>query len=108
MSWTGWRKSTSYALGACSGPEQQSYQPPLARAFLFTEYVEGSSTYKALELSALDDSSLDGCRIAVYFNGGTEASGSALEGTLLAGERTVICSSSLAELIDGCDHTAGL
>ncbi|HVJ21498.1 MAG TPA: hypothetical protein VM686_39075 [Polyangiaceae bacterium] len=80
----------------------------LARGLVFSEYVEGSSTYKALEITALTDSSLEGCRVALYFNGGTSASGSELEGTLLAGESHVICSSSLSEVIGGCDESVGL
>jgi hypothetical protein len=85
-----------------------SEETPLAQAFLFSEYVEGSSTYKALEISALEDSSFTGCRLAVYFNGGTTPTGTALEGSLLAGESYVICSSALSGVISGCDRTAGL
>ena len=83
-------------------------EAPLERAFVITEYVEGSSTYKALEITALADSSLEGCRIAVYFNGGTTPSGSELEGALLRGQSYVLCSSALSEIISSCDGSAGL
>jgi hypothetical protein len=73
-----------------------------------TEYVEGSSTYKALEITALEDSTFDGCRLAIYFNGATTASGTTLEGTLDAGQSYVICTSSLAGVINLCDRSAGL
>ncbi len=96
------------APGGAGGSGGQGQPQPPARAFVISEYVEGSSTYKALEITALADSSLDGCRIALYFNGGTSPSGSELEGTLLAGQSHVVCSSSLGELIQGCDQSAGL
>jgi hypothetical protein len=83
-------------------------EPDLGHALLFTEYVEGSSNYKALEITALEDATLDGCKIAVYFNGATNASGPALEGVLLAGESTVVCSNALASLGAFCPRTAGL
>src|SRR5262245_57079452 len=65
--------------GGQGGGVSQPLPEPLGRAFIISEYVEGSATYKALEITALEDSSLDGCRIALYFNGGTTASGSDLE-----------------------------
>ncbi len=78
------------------------------RPLLFSEYVEGSSTYKALEITALQNASFDGCRVAVYFNGAATASGIALSGSLNAGDSYVLCSSSLASAITTCDQTAGL
>ncbi len=92
---------TPGSAGAASGGEP-------ARALLFSEYVEGSSTYKALEITALEGGSIEGCHVAVYFNGGTTANGIALTGALSAGESHVLCSSSLAALIGSCDQTAGL
>lgn len=80
----------------------------LGHDLLFTEYVEGSSSYKALEITALEDASLDGCRIAIYFNGATTANGTALEGVLQKGESFVVCSSALANLGAPCSRTAGL
>ena len=83
-------------------------ETPLGHALLFTEYVEGSSSYKAVEISALEDSSLEGCRVATYFNGATSANGAALEGVLLEGESIVVCSSALAAQGAACSRTAGL
>lgn len=80
----------------------------LGHALLFTEYVEGSSSYKALEISAIEDSTLEGCRIATYFNGATTATGISLEGTLIGGETSVLCSSALAGLGVACDRVTSL
>jgi hypothetical protein len=91
--------------GAGGAGEPES---PLGHALLFTEYVEGSSSYKAVEISALEDSTLEGCRVATYFNGATSANGAALEGVLLEGESVVVCSSALAEQGAVCSRTAGL
>jgi hypothetical protein len=79
-----------------------------AKPLLFSEYVEGSSTFKALEITALADTSLEGCRVATYFNGGTTPTAVALAGTLLAGESHVLCSTALSSAITVCDQTAGL
>ncbi len=79
-----------------------------AKPLLFSEYVEGSSTYKGLEITALADTSMEGCRVATYFNGGTTPTAVALAGTLLAGESHVLCSSALSTAIAVCDQTAGL
>jgi hypothetical protein len=81
---------------------------PLGHVLLFTEYVEGSSSYKAVEITALEDSSLEDCRVATYFNGATSANGAALDGVLLKGESTVVCSSALAGQGAFCPRTAGL
>ncbi len=83
-------------------------EPALGHALLFTEYVEGSSSYKAVEITALEDSSLEGCRVATYFNGATSANGAALDGVLLEGQSTVVCSSALAGQGAHCPRTAGL
>lgn len=91
----------------CSGEPAPSETSPV-RPLLFSEYVEGSSTYKALEIAALEATSLDGCELAVYVNGATSATRTALAGTLLGGETHVLCSSSLVELGGSCDQTANL
>jgi hypothetical protein len=79
---------------------------------VFSEYVEGSKRYKALELRALTPSVLDGCRIATYFNGETTAKASsvvALTGALAAGATSVVCSPDLAELLGAvCTFSANL
>lgn len=66
---------------------------------LFSEYVEGSSRYKALELRALTPAVLDGCRIATYSNGGTSPKSLTLSGTLGAGATLVVCTPDLAALL---------
>lgn len=94
--------------GASPGGGGGEPEIPLGHALLFTEYVEGSSSNKAVEISALEDSSLEGCRVATYFNGATSANGAALAGVLLEGESIVICSSALAAEGAVCSRTAGL
>ncbi len=96
--------STGGGGGGGGGGEPET---PLGHALLFTEYVEGSSSYKAIEISALEDSSLEGCRVATYFNGATSANGAALEGCC-SKESTVVCSSALAAQGAACSRTAGL
>jgi hypothetical protein len=110
-------KGSTSSTGGTGGDEPQEaggaggsgeQEQPLGHALLITEYVEGSSSYKAIEISALADSSLEGCRVATYFNGGTSANGAALEGVLFEGESTVLCSSALAAQGAVCPRTAGL
>jgi predicted extracellular nuclease len=62
----------------------------------FSEYVEGSSSYKALELQAREASTLSGCRLVTYFNGSSSGSGISLDGTIAAGAVTTLCSTALA------------
>ena len=64
----------------------------------FSEYVEGSSSYKALEIAAQRRSILDGCKVGTYFNGKAEGTVVAtLSGVLEAGQVLTLCSSSLQE-----------
>jgi predicted extracellular nuclease len=65
----------------------------------FSEYVEGSSSYKALEIQAREASTLSGCRLVTYFNGASSGSGIALDGALAKGAVTTLCSTSLAALV---------
>jgi hypothetical protein len=95
------------ASGVGQGGQPGAVDAP-ARPLLFSEYVEGSSTYKALELLALADSTLDGCRVEVYSNGSSTSTGTTLAGALAAGERHVLCTSSLIGLVAACDQSAGL
>lgn len=72
-----------------------SVAPPI---LFFSEVVEGSSSYKALEIAAQGRASLDGCKVETYFNGKTEGTVVAtLSGVLEAGEVLTLCSSSLQE-----------
>src|SRR6478735_2284010 len=64
----------------------------------FSEYVEGSSSNKALEITAKARSALDGCKVGSYFNGKTEATVVAtLSGVLEAGKVFTLCTSTLKE-----------
>lgn len=82
-------------------------QPP---TLWFSEYVEGSSSNKALELTALTRSSLEGCKVSAYFNGKTEPTVVAsLSGTLEAGQVLTLCSSALKDkLADRCNQVGNL
>jgi hypothetical protein len=75
-------------------------------AFFFSEYVEGSSSYKALEITAREPSTFVGCRLVTYFNGSSSGSGIALDGSLSSGSSYVLCSTSLATLIGSACHRA--
>jgi len=62
----------------------------------FSEYVEGSSSNKALEISTARRSVLDGCKVGAYFNGKKEASVIALlSGSLEPGQVLTLCTSTL-------------
>jgi hypothetical protein len=74
------------APGAPNGPAE----------LLFSEYVEGSGSFKALEIYAIETSSLEGCELQTYSNGKLEPSRLALHGQLARGEVQVLCSSTLA------------
>jgi hypothetical protein len=62
----------------------------------FSEYVEGSGSYKALEIYAANAASLEGCDLETYFNGKTEPARLALHGVLDSGTVQVLCSTTLA------------
>jgi hypothetical protein len=64
---------------------------------LFSEYVEGSGSYKALEIVALEGGSLEGCELRTFFNGKAEPTKLALHGELKTEEILVLCSSGLSK-----------
>jgi hypothetical protein len=70
-----------------------SSKPP---TLMFTEYVEGSGSLKALEIYAISAGSLEGCELETYFNGKLVPGKLALHGELAAGQTQVLCSSALA------------
>jgi hypothetical protein len=75
----------------------------------FSEYVEGSGSYKALEIYAALASSLEGCELDTYFNGKTEPARLALHGELAQGAVQVLCSSALAGVQpSACNRTTSL
>ena len=81
-------------------------EPP---ALFFSEYVEGSGSFKALEIYALTAASLEGCELQTYFNGKLEPSRLALHGELSAGGLQVLCSSALATAQpSACDRSTNL
>ena len=83
--------------GAGAGGASSGGAP--VHALYFSEYVEGSSSYKALEIAARDASTLAGCRLVTYFNGSLTGSGIALDGVLARGAVTTLCSTALAALL---------
>ncbi len=78
-------------------------------ALLFSEYVEGSGSFKSLEIYALEASSLESCELLTYFNGKLEPSHLALHGQLGRGEVQVLCSPALATAQPTlCDRSTSL
>jgi predicted extracellular nuclease len=76
----------------------------------FSEYIEGSSSNKALELSAPQTAVIDGCKVIAYFNGKSEESVIAtLSGSIQAGRVLTLCTSTLkARLGSVCDQVGNL
>ncbi|WBB79056.1 lamin tail domain-containing protein [Micromonospora sp. WMMD882] len=77
-----------------------------------SEYVEGSSNNKAIELFNGTDSTVDltagGYQLQVYFNGATTATNLALTGTVAAGDVFVFAHSSAnAAILAQADQTTG-
>jgi predicted extracellular nuclease len=82
---------------------------PVAHAFLFSEYVEGSASYKALELVATAAGTLDGCHLVTYSNGSVTGASVALSGQVAEGGTYTLCSTTLAALLgETCDRTTNL
>jgi hypothetical protein len=87
-------------FGGGAGAETSKLDRPL----LFSEYVEGSSTNKALEIAALATSSLDDCDVLVFSNGAletTEQGTVVLAGALELGQTYVLCSPPVADTLGG-------
>lgn len=78
--------------GGAAGSPAASGPPQL----FFSEYVEGSGSFKALEIYAVAATSLEGCELQTFSNGKAEPSRLALHGALPAGQTHVLCSSTLA------------
>ncbi|MEM7153822.1 MAG: lamin tail domain-containing protein [Myxococcota bacterium] len=95
---------------AAADAGQMTSQPGAAPANLyFSEYIEGSSNNKALEIYNADagDADLTACEVRIYF-GANMAAGNTipLSGTLAAGDTFLICENNLdAGLFDpaNCD-----
>jgi hypothetical protein len=92
--------------GGGGGVDGSSLEPA---ALIFSEYVEGSASFKALEIYALEASSLEGCALETYFNGNLEPTRLALHGQLAHGQVQVLCSSTLATAQpQACDRSTSL
>jgi len=78
-------------------------------SLMFSEYVEGSGSLKALEIYAWEASSLEGCELQTYFNGKLEPSRLALHGQLARGEVQVLCATGLATMLPlACSRATNL
>lgn len=78
-------------------------------ALIFSEYVEGTGSLKALEIYAVAASSLEGCELQTYSNGKSEPSRLALHGVLGQGEAYVLCTLALAAAQpNACDRSINL
>jgi hypothetical protein len=97
---------SAQTVGSAAGGGQSGPLPNL----LFSEYVEGSSSNKALEIAAVTRSVLDDCKVGAYFNGQIEASVLAtLSGVLEAGQVLTLCTSTLKATLGAvCDQVGRL
>jgi predicted extracellular nuclease len=78
-------------------------------ALFFSEYVEGSGSYKALEVVAEAASTLDGCHLVTYSNGSATGGSVTLGGAVPQGSVYTLCSTTLASLLgDLCSRTTNL
>ena len=80
-----------------------------APRLFFSEYVEGSSNNKAIEIvnESTSPADLSMCTVRRYTNGGTSPTNIALSGMLAAGDVHVICNGSLVGAATLCDVTSG-
>lgn len=79
-------------------------------ALFFSEYVEGSSNNKALEIlnSSSGAVSLDGCEIRMYFSGSVTAGTTVpLSGNLAGQDIHVVCHEEINPIVDSCDQYSG-
>ena len=93
--------------GSNSSAGTSAREPPL---LWFSEYIEGSSSNKALEITTHARADLAGCKVSSYFNGKTEATVVAtLSGVLEAGQVLTLCTSALKErLATICNQASNL
>jgi hypothetical protein len=95
--------------GEAGGGEAGGSDGVAGASLMFSEYVEGSGSFKALEIYALTASSLEGCELRTYFNGKLEPARLALHGSLAQGQTQVLCSSALATAEPAhCDRSTSL
>ncbi|HKO51126.1 MAG TPA: hypothetical protein VJV79_25630 [Polyangiaceae bacterium] len=80
-------------------------EPPV---LWLSEYVEGSSSNKALEITSSKRATLDGCKVGTHFNGKLEATVVAtLSGVLEAGQVLTLCTSTLKEKLGAACNQIG-
>ncbi|HWZ91172.1 MAG TPA: hypothetical protein VNW92_20065 [Polyangiaceae bacterium] len=97
---------TGVAGSSASAGAGGASAPPTA--LFFSEYVEGSSSNKALEIAATQRSVLDTCKVGAYFNGSGEASVVAsLSGVLEAGHVLTLCTSTLKDQLGAVCNQVG-
>ncbi|OYN91623.1 ExeM/NucH family extracellular endonuclease, partial [Parenemella sanctibonifatiensis] len=104
--------AAALVVGAWALPLASTPANAQATDLFISEYIEGSSNNKALEIynptgSAID---LSQYRVAVYANGGTNPSGGniTLEGTLAPGEVFVLAKNNAGQVIlDQADQVTG-
>jgi len=90
------RRDAGTDAGSDAGSDAGMLVPPL---LYFTEYLEGTSFDKALEIvnEGLTDVDLSRCELRRYSNGSTMAFSIALTGTLARNDYFVICHSSISD-----------
>lgn len=94
--------------GAESGGGGEGGGAPRPSPF-FSEYVEGSASYKALEVAASAPRELSGCQIEVYANGSSKRSRIIeLNGVVEREHPLVVCTPELASLIASCELVESL
>ncbi|MFK8024891.1 MAG: ExeM/NucH family extracellular endonuclease, partial [Ilumatobacter sp.] len=109
------RRRALVAAVACIGSTVVAVVPngianALPTDLVFTQYIEGSSNNKAIEISNLGPDSVDLSTLSVdrYSNGGSTPTAIALVGTVAAGESFVLANSSAnAAILAVADQTSG-
>jgi hypothetical protein len=84
--------------------------PPVNEYLFFSEYVEGSSNNKAMEIFNSSNLAvgLSGYSVKIFFNGNSTATTISLSGTINAGDVYVVCHPSAnASILSQCDMTTG-
>jgi hypothetical protein len=75
----------------------------------FSEYVEGTGSYKALEIRGAAGTDLDGCELATYSNGAATPKTLVLGGALGMSGVYVLCSSAVGSVAGvACDRSTSL
>ena len=98
------------AGSSATGASGATSAPAAPTTLFFSEYIEGSSSNKALEIATSERAVLDTCKVGAYFNGSGEASVIAtLSGILEAGQVLTLCTSTLKDQLGTlCDQVGRL